>query len=837
MNEELRIIISAETARATQNIQGVNSELTKLNKGSGSASKGFSSSMATVGMAAAAAAVAAVAAFTAITAALNNLSKSTAEYRKSMSQLTSAFQANGSNAEQAKQTYADLFRFMGETDTAVEAANLLSKLTTEEKELAEWTTLLQGIYATFPDSLPIEGLVEASNETAKVGKVTGSLADALNWAGVSEDAFNAQLAATNSEAEREALIRSTLAGLYGDAAQLYEKNASEILAQNEAQHRLNETMAQLGRVTAPLTTALTNLSSAFLEALTPAIEAITPILTTFINAIAKALGWVSAFFGALSGKEDTADTFEQVAQGIDKATNGAGSLSSGLGAAVTQAEKLKRATMGFDELNVISSQTSSSGSDGGGSTGSATGAKIPTGSIIDTTGFEDNLNKGSESAERFAERLKTAFGDIKREITEWVALFEPAFDSWDTAFDGIDWESIKTNFSNGIGSLKDSFLELSEYVLEDFIPNMANSFSTNLAPVIGDIFGFYLEEAGKNFEFLGGRVENVVDTMILPRLENLETVASDVFEIIGDAWDEHGGELLDNLGAFFDTFRERWETFEEEVINPIAEKADEVYDDVWTNGLKPLVDEVVDALMVIGNEWLILYNGIIAPVTDWILEKIYPIIVKVAEGAMEHVGKVMKNIAGFIQGLVKTLKGIAQFISGVFTGDWKKAWTGVKNIFSGIWESLVTIVKTPINKIIDGLNALLSGLTTAVNAVIKVLNKLSFDIPDWVPKYGGETFGFDLKEVSTPKIPRLATGGIVISETLARIGEGGKKEAVLPLEQNTGWMDMLAERIAARNSSPSKIVLMLDGKELGYASINSINQVTKQTGKLQLVLA
>jgi hypothetical protein len=129
---------------------------------------------------------------------------------------------------------------------AVEAAGHLAKLTTNEKELSEWTTICEGVYATFGDSLPIEGLTEAANETAKVGQLTGSLADALNWAGVNEDEFNAKLAACNTEAEREALIRETLTGLYDDAAANYEKNAAGLLAQQEAEAKMADATAELG---------------------------------------------------------------------------------------------------------------------------------------------------------------------------------------------------------------------------------------------------------------------------------------------------------------------------------------------------------------------------------------------------------------------------------------------------------------------------------------------------------------------------------------------------------------------------------------------------------------
>lgn len=140
------------------------------------------------------------------------------------------------------------------------------------------------------------------------------------------------------------------------------------------------------------------------------------------------------------------------------------------------------------------------------------------------------------------------------------------------------------------------------------------------------------------------------------------------------------------------------------------------------------------------------------------------------------------------------------------------------------------------NTIKDGAKAAFNGVIAviekAVNGIIKKINTLSWKIPDWVPGYGGDKFGFNFKTIT---IPRLATGGIATRSTLANIGENGR-EAVLPLDNNTGWMDKLADRIAQRNSTPTKIVLKVGEKELGWASINGINQITKQTGELQLVL-
>ena len=132
----------------------------------------------------------------------------------------------------------------------------------------------------------------------------------------------------------------------------------------------------------------------------------------------------------------------------------------------------------------------------------------------------------------------------------------------------------------------------------------------------------------------------------------------------------------------------------------------------------------------------------------------------------------------------------------------------------------------------QALNGVIDVVERAVNAIISKLNTLSWSIPDWIPKVGGKKFGFNIKQV---KIPRLAEGGIATASTLANIGENGR-EAVLPLDHNTEWMDALADKIASRSQGPTKLVLKVGEKELGWASIKGINQITRQTGELQLVL-
>lgn len=166
------------------------------------------------------------------------------------------------------------------------------------------------------------------------------------------------------------------------------------------------------------------------------------------------------------------------------------------------------------------------------------------------------------------------------------------------------------------------------------------------------------------------------------------------------------------------------------------------------------------------------------------------------------------------------------------------AWNQIKSYFSKNIAPKFTVKfwQTKFNTIKDGAKAALNGVISivekAINSIVKKLNTVSFSIPSWVPSVGGKKFGISLKQV---KIPRLAEGGIATASTLANIGENGR-EAVLPLDHNTQWMDALADKIASRSQGPTKLVLKVGEKELGWASIKGINQITKQTGELQLVL-
>ena len=175
-----------------------------------------------------------------------NLDKETEEYRVAQGKLNTAFNTAGYSAKNATLVYRDFYKILGDTDTATEASQLLAKLADNQQEMQKWTKISAGVYGTFGDSLPIEGLIEASNETAKVGQVTGVLADALNWAGINEEAFNERLAVCSDESQRNQLIMETLSEIYNKASDEFYKNNEQLIKHRENEIALQESTGKLG---------------------------------------------------------------------------------------------------------------------------------------------------------------------------------------------------------------------------------------------------------------------------------------------------------------------------------------------------------------------------------------------------------------------------------------------------------------------------------------------------------------------------------------------------------------------------------------------------------------
>ena len=253
------------------------------------------------------------------------LADETREYREDMAKLDTAFTTAGHSTETANEAYSSFYRILGESDRSVEAVNHLAELTKNEEEVAKWGTIAAGVTAKFGDSLPIEGLTEAANETAKVGAVTGPLADALNWAGISEEEFNTKLAACNSEQERATLITETLNGEYAAAAEEYNKLTANTQAARDATNRMEQAQAALGAAIEPVTTAWTNMKANalqwFVDVGLPALQNGWQWIQDNIPTIAVIVGGLTAAWLAFGGAQTILNAVQTAGIAIQTALN------------------------------------------------------------------------------------------------------------------------------------------------------------------------------------------------------------------------------------------------------------------------------------------------------------------------------------------------------------------------------------------------------------------------------------------------------------------------------------------------------------------------------------
>lgn len=251
---------------------------------------------------------AAVAGAKALVDGIINITESTKEYRTILGTLEVSSKKAGYTQEQTTEIYRKFQAVLGDTQKAATATANLQALGLSQENLRVIMEEAIGAWATYGDSIPIDSLSESINETVQVGKVTGVFADALNWAGTSEDEFNERLAACADTTERANLVLSQLSqqGLQ-ETGQAWVENNQDIIAANEAQEMMNASMAELGEALQPAATFLIEYGSAWVDMATTAISAISGLvdwLDTLFNAQEKAM---SAGFDAIESQYSLAD--------------------------------------------------------------------------------------------------------------------------------------------------------------------------------------------------------------------------------------------------------------------------------------------------------------------------------------------------------------------------------------------------------------------------------------------------------------------------------------------------------------------------------------------------
>lgn len=574
------------------------------------------------------------------------------------------------------------------------------------------------------------------------------------------------------------------------------------------------------------------LGSAFIAALTPVVK----MLNWVVAKLQIAAAYFKAFIEAITGvKGETSSASASVSSGLTDIADGATEAGDAVEKA---AKKASRSLAGFDKLNVLSS----SDSGGSGSGGAAGGIDLGTMTDLDMAFPEPDIS----GIEVSTNRVKELFESLRDYVS---TKFAPTISSWGNAFENLKQpvanasESVKSSLSS---LWNNTLLPFGSYLLNDFVPSIANTFSETFAPIFSDTMAFAISEFAKDFDWAVQKIDTAINDIWLPSFELVKTIFTDMCKSLKSEWDKSGGTLLTKFGEFRNSFKEIWDTLYNTIIKPRWDAFIQGIDTLWDEHLKPLWNSLVSFFSKLGEAIMTVWNNFLAPLLNWIIEVFGPNVVAKFQVIWDTVRAVFGNIIDAVKNILDALGGLLDFIIGIFSGDWKRAWEGIKTFFKGIWDAMVSVIKAPINIIIGMINSLLNGITSGVNTAIRALNKLSFTVPDWVPSIGGKKWGFNISQLSAPKIPYLEKGGIIDQPTLAMVGERGK-EAVVPLE-NTAFADAIANAIlrvlaplfsngssiGKNNDGTTVIVLKVGEYELGRITVGAINKYHNVIGKVEL---
>ena len=638
------------------------------------------------------------------------------------------------------------------------------------------------------------------------------------------------------------------------ANELFGKSYSELMpllnSTNGETYRLLATYDLLGgtmsnkcaAASEQLQDAIAHLKYAFQGLKFTLAETIIPVLAQIVSWFARIIAYASILLKAILGidlKTSAATT---------NATSGVSSYASSLKGATKAAQELKRTTQGFDELNIVQNPNKASsgvGDSGGGDYG---------GSIGDTSGLTaldeaslEKIDKFREKIDSIKDILQTAFpviggillfifglstGNIPLAIAGAKLLqyginigIENGF--WENRFGGII-EAAKNLWSN----ISEIWEKIKAWKIWTTVGTALNNVKDKLTNWWSNVKAWFNDKVKPKFtkEYWKEKFDTI-KTSIGEKLNEVKTKATEKWDAIKNWFNEKIKPKFTKeywLGVF-DKIKTSISTKLTEAKNSITDK--------WTS-IKTWFDEKVkpkftldywktkfgvigsaistklgEAKTYITNKW--------TEVKTWFNEKVKP----------KFTSEYWKSKFDGIRAGVSEKIGAAKKII-------TDAWTSIKTWFNNNVASKFTTTywSNKFGAIRDGMKSALNGLIgkveSAVNNIVKKINSVGYTIPDWIPVVGGKRIGISL---NTVYIPRLAKGGIVDGATTFIAGENGK-EAIIPLENNTEWIDKLAEALSGKASSPTKLVLKVGERELGYAVIDSLNGITKTTGSLPLYI-
>ena len=621
----------------------------------------------------------------------------------------------------------------------------------------------------------------------------------------------------------------------------------------------------------------------------------TPILRGFNSLLAglqKVADGFASFVQMLTGADISSSMGSISADiaGMGDDAGGAADNVSGIGdAAKKTAKDIEKSLAGFDQINKLTEPTDDSSS-----SGSGTDSTLGIGSVDlvpDVSGSTANVSSAisdmADKVKKALEPLKAiSFDNLVSSLDNLKRAVQPLTEK---LFSGLEWAYYNV------------LVPLASWYIEDLIPTYINTLADafELLNTVLDVFNPVFESAWDNFfkpiaEWTGGIVVDVInsigdafllvagylkehetdvkdwtDLYITPFFKTITDFITELYDLIKSVI----GFVIDLLGPSFDEIVAiisgaisaiiKIVTGVLDILKGVIEFLNGIFTgdiDKCMQGIKDIIKGCLEAIWGIIKAIVSLIVNLVKGTVDIVinlLKDIFTVIGNILSSIKSVFDKVLMAIfnavISVIDGIKDALWNIVDFVGDTFSSAWSNVWNGIINAFDNIFGGIVDIAKGPINLVIGLINGMLDGLESGINWIVRKINTLSFDVPDWVPVIGGDHFGFDLPEVGFGSIPYLAEGGYVKPNTpqLAMIGDNkhqgevvAPEDKLLEMAQKAADMASSAELLAEAISILKQILkiletldldIQLDGKSLKKYVVDKINEHTKQTGKCEII--
>lgn len=572
--------------------------------------------------------------------------------------------------------------------------------------------------------------------------------------------------------------------------------------------------------------SLNNIKLALGNAFLPIYNAILPALTSMATAIANVMNIVAQFATALFGKATPFQAVETMASGAVSSSDDLADAIGGAGSAAKKAGKdAKGALAPFDQLNTLAKKADAGSSGGGGGAGGASGMGLP--KLNEGEGLIGSLIDVSDRVKKVADDIKKAWGEITSFFTSNKTAIITALAGIGSAiatyFAAVKWDKIALGLAKvfGPGGILAKALPV--------ISGPAVAIATVVALVVAAIV--YLWQTSESFrDSIISTWEGIKETLSLAWDTVIAPILAGFVDMLKGIWNDGIKPLWNKWVPFIEQIilllLDIWNLALKPVVDFIIKTFGPVVAKVFGGAFTSIKDFVVGALVKLG-EWLTTGTDIIKKVRE-VLAGINTFVSGVFSGDWSKAWDGIKtifstfgiNIDEKVEGVKRIFGGITKFVSSVFAGDWKTAWDGIKTSFKSVWESFEGIAKKPINTIIRAFNKLISGV-----------NRFKINIPSWaaglagLAGFSGGSIGF-----SIPMIPELAQGGFVGANNprLAIIGDNTREGEIVTPESKI--YDQMVRALKDSGGMGSNVVLEIDGIQFGRVSANSINKAQRYAG-------